>query len=134
MAPELYGAVHGYDYATTVRQTIGSIVGRKVELKLYTNSKSLFVVFVNIGITTVKSLLDQLRMMREAYEQRELTEVVCIQSEQNTAGRMRKEKASAALELLMKNNWLNIHYRSWVEGDEIELPPWAKLSPTKVMP
>lgn len=97
-----------------------------MNLTLYTDSKSLFDGLVNIGTTTEKRLLIDLRMMREAYEQRELTEIVWIPSEQNPADAMTKESPSPALDLLMTNNQINIQQKSWVERDNTKSPPWAK--------
>lgn len=106
MASELYAAAYSYDYATTVRQTINKILERQVEVTLYTDSESLIDGFVDFGTKTEKRLLIDLRMIREAYEQGELTEIVWMPWEQNAVDAMTKENHLAALKLLLENNRL----------------------------
>lgn len=84
------------------------MLGQHMSLTLQTDSKSLFDGLVNIGTMTEKRLLMGLRMMREDYEQRELTEVIWIPSKQNLADSMTKKNSSFALIILVTSNRLNL--------------------------
>lgn len=95
-----------------MRLTINDILERQVALTLYRYFKSLFDGLVNIETASEKKLLIELQMMREAYDQREFTEVGWVPSEQNPASVMAKENPSSELNIFMTNNRLNIQQKS----------------------
>ena len=43
LSVELFAYVHAFDYASTIHVTPNEIFGRKIPLKIYTDSKSIFI-------------------------------------------------------------------------------------------
>lgn len=115
LASELFAAVLAFDHASTIRLALNKIFGRLIPHILYTDSKSLYDSLVGINSTTEKRLLIDLCMLRQAYELRELTEVIWIPSSQNPSDAMTKSNASGALERLIRTNRLEVDAKSWVE-------------------
>ncbi len=42
LAAELYALAHGYDAGFTIAYTTGNLLGRKIEIKIFTDSRALF--------------------------------------------------------------------------------------------
>lgn len=60
-------------------------------------------------------------MIRQAYETRELTEVIWIPSSQNPVDAMKKSSASVALEKLIRYNKFEVVAKSWVDRPDKSL-------------
>lgn len=76
LAAQLFAEAHAIDYAATLRMTINDIFGKTVPLTFYTDSKSLYDGIVGMNATFEKRLLIDLRILRESYKLRELTNIV----------------------------------------------------------
>lgn len=61
-------------------------------------------------------------MLRERYEQREMTEVLWIPTHQNPAEAFPKFSPCKVLEMLIETNKLHITPNAWVERSK---PAWA---------
>lgn len=57
LVAEMFVAVHGFYFASTLRITVNDMFGRLIPLFLYTNSKSLFNFTVGLNASTEKRLL-----------------------------------------------------------------------------
>lgn len=88
--------------------TINKIFGKTVPLTLYTYSKSLYDGIVGMNATTEKRLFINLRVLRESYEWRELTNIVWISPAQYPEDAITKNASSAALQKLLDHNHLEL--------------------------
>ncbi len=75
--------IHGFDNAFVLLPVLQQILGRKVSLKIYTDSKSLYDSCTRLTMTSEKRLLIDLALLREAYEDREISEIVWIRGSEN---------------------------------------------------
>lgn len=66
-------------------------------------------------------MLIDLTMLREAYELREIDDVVWIPSEDNPADALTKDSPTLALKRWMSTNRLSVNAKSWVERGTIEI-------------
>ena len=82
------------------------MLGRIIELHVYTDSRSLYDGLVRINQTTEKRLLIDLRMLRQSYERREITEVFWVPTAQNPADAFTKASPTSALSNLLEHNKL----------------------------
>lgn len=131
LSSELFAAVHAFDYASTIRTTLCDVFDQNVPLTLYTDSKCLFDGIMGFNATSEKRLLIDLRMLREAYEMREIAEVIWIPSGENPADAMTKDAPCAAMHKLMANNALDLNFISWVKRQGYSKAIWTTLSATK---
>jgi hypothetical protein len=76
-------------------------------MTLYINSKSLYDCLVQLGSTSEKRLIVNIICLCQAYERREISQVVWIRREYNIADAMTKDKPSSSLKALIDSNRLN---------------------------
>ena len=105
----------GCDIATSVKATLEAILGLKITLIVYTDSKSLYECLVKLGTTKEKRLIIDVMSLQQAYEQREISEIKWIDGNTNPADAMTKSKACPALRNLIDTNKLDIKVTEWVE-------------------
>jgi hypothetical protein len=75
-AAELYAVIQGFDIGSAINSTLRKIIHMDIPLILATDSKSLYDCFVRLGTVTEKRLMIDIMAMRQAYERREVAEVV----------------------------------------------------------
>lgn len=75
LATELFAVTHGFDVSLTIILTVKDIFGKRVAMKFYTYSRSLFDSVTNINSRTGKRLLIDHLILRQSYERREITKV-----------------------------------------------------------
>jgi hypothetical protein len=121
LASELYAMSLGFDAAAAIKSTLDQILQpwrqEPVPLTVFTDSKSLYDCLVKIGMTREKRLMIDIMCLRQAYERREIAEVVWIKGEENVADAMTKEKCSNALRDMVDTNKLMITADGWVERE-----------------
>ena len=122
LAAELFAMVHGFDVSSTIRLAFNAMLDRVIPLHVYTDSRSLYDCLTRINHTTEKRLLIDLRMLRQSYERREITEVFWIPTAQNPADAFTKATPTPALNKLLEKNCLHLTPNAWVERPA---PPWA---------
>ena len=119
LAAELYAMSLGFDNAVTIKSTIQQILNRPINLTIYIDSKSLYDCLVKLGSTTEKRLMVDIMCLRQAYERREITEVIWIEGRCNIADATTKDRAkcSNSLKNLVDTNRLDISdgMIGWVE-------------------
>lgn len=121
LASELYALVHGFDMASVIKTTLEKILkpwhSSPIPLITCTDSHSLFDCLVKIGTTNEKRLMIDIMCLRQAYERREITEIVWIPGQSNPADSMTKEreKCCKALKNLIDNNVVDIDPYGWVQ-------------------
>lgn len=73
MAAEVQGLVLGFDYAFVIRQLLFEILGRKICLEAFVDSKTLFNVVGKDGATTDRRIQIDIYALRESYAKGELS-------------------------------------------------------------
>lgn len=75
LADELFAMVHGLDVSPTIRLMLNDTLDHVIPLRVYTDSRSLYDCLTRINQTAEKRLRIDLRMLRQSYERRKITEV-----------------------------------------------------------
>jgi hypothetical protein len=109
LASELYNMAYGFDTGTAIKTTVEKILGlKKLPLTVYTNSKWLYECLVKLGTTQEKRLMVDIMCLRQAYERRQITEIVWIDRNSNPADAMMKSKPCQALHDLINTNRISL--------------------------
>ncbi|KAI1002684.1 hypothetical protein K3495_g5515 [Podosphaera aphanis] len=109
---------HGFDSGCAIKHTMDDIFKRQIPLVICIDSFSLYECLVKLGTTSEKRLMIDLQCIRQAYERREIAEIICISGETNPADSMTKEKCNNALSNMIKSNTINVMPNGWVERKE----------------
>lgn len=108
LASELFSMGHGFDISSIIGLTLNAMLDDVKPLQVYTYSRILHDFLVRINRTAEKRLLIDLRMLRQSYERREITEVFRIPTEQKQADELAKAKAIPPLQQLLDENHLHL--------------------------
>lgn len=113
----------GFDNAAVIKSTIQQILRRPIDLTIYIDSKSLYDCLVRLGTTHEKRLMIDIICLRQAYERREISQVVWIDGKHNIADAMTKEKPGNSLKTLVDSNQLDITDGTigWVDREDIQM-------------
>jgi hypothetical protein len=106
---------NGFDIAASIRSTIEQMLNINLPLTVCTDSKSLYDCIIKLGTTHEKRLMVDLMCLRQAYERKEIKEIMWIDGNSNPADAMTKSKACSALRDLIDTNKVNIKVTEWVE-------------------
>ncbi|KAL2073526.1 hypothetical protein VTL71DRAFT_10852 [Oculimacula yallundae] len=118
LALELYGMSEGFDAAGAIKSILEQILKIDVlPLTMCTDSKSLYDCIVKLGTTREKRLMIDLMCLRQAYERKEISEVVWVEGFINPADAMTKSNCNDALKQLIDTNKLVIKPMEWVERE-----------------
>jgi hypothetical protein len=120
LAAELFAMALGFDAAASIKTTLDQFLGthrqhQVVPLLAITDSRSLYDCLAKLGTTTEKRLMIDIMCLRQSYERREIAELACVESQDNIADAMTKERAGTALTRLIDTNRLDIPLMRWVE-------------------
>jgi hypothetical protein len=110
---------HSFNTGAAIKMTVEKILGlKKLPLTVYTDSKSLYECLVKFGTTQEKRLMVDIMCLRQAYERRQITEIVWINGNSNPANAMTKSKLCQALRDLINTNRITLKTTGWVERNE----------------
>jgi hypothetical protein len=120
LASELFALTHGFDIASVIKATLTKILkpwknDDVIPLVMCIDSKSLYDCLVKLGTTREKRLMVDLMCLRQAYERREVTEVLWIDGNRNPADAMTKATPCGALKALLASNKVDLAVGGWVE-------------------
>jgi hypothetical protein len=104
MAAETMAFADTYDAAYSLKNDLGSILGKNIPLLILTDSKPLFDVVIWTKYTTEKRLMIDLSAAREGFARRDVTNIFLIRSEDNIAEPMTKLASNHALHHLISTN------------------------------
>lgn len=82
--------MEGYDAAYTIAHTLRAVISRKIDLTLYTDSRSLYGHWISLARTSERCLQIDLVVIQHAYERRNITGKIWISEKTNPADRLRK--------------------------------------------
>lgn len=107
--------IHNYSY-------IAGRVGKKYRLTPSTDSLSPYGLRITLAHTTKRKLQNDFSVIREAYERREIFDIVWIEGNNNSAdGLTKMEKKSGALMNIVETKQFLPTAESWIEKDEKEV-------------
>ena len=106
MAAETLAFVDGFDNAFILRHDLQRMLGKGVPLLMLTDAKALFDVIIGSKYTPEKRLMVDLAAIREAYNERTISNIGLIRSEHNPADGLTKIGPNAALHKLLQTNTL----------------------------
>ncbi|KHJ31553.1 hypothetical protein EV44_g3894 [Erysiphe necator] len=93
---------------------------RKIPLVICIDNYSLYECLVKLGTTKEKRLMIDIAAIRQAYERREISQVIWIKGKSNPADAMTKSQYSdQALDDILSNKYF-IDKEAWVERNTIE--------------
>lgn len=90
------------------------MVGRKLTLQIFTNSKSIFDIITKNSKRTEKRLQIDTHVVRQAYELYEISDVGFVRSENNPAGAFTKIGHNSALAIILNYNRCDFDVERWV--------------------
>jgi hypothetical protein len=122
LASELYALTYGFDIAAVIKATLTKILKPRknkdtIPLVICIDSKSLYDCLVKLGTTREKRLMVDLMCLRQAYERREIAEILWIDGNRNPADAMTKATPCGALKALVASNKVDLAVDGWVERD-----------------
>lgn len=112
---ELQGLLLGFDIGACIKKTYEILFNRYIPLTVYTDSKSLYDCVIRLGMTLEKRMMIDVMVIRDAYEERELTEIKWITGDTNPADSMTKIKCNDALKDLIDTNMIKVSVKEWVD-------------------
>ncbi|KAI0998959.1 hypothetical protein K3495_g9241 [Podosphaera aphanis] len=110
---------HGFDVASVLKNSLDKVLDSKVPIIICIDSFSLYECLVKLGTTYEKRLMIDIMAIRQAYERREIAEVIWITGESNPADAMTKHKSNDALSQIIDNNKINLKAAAWVERQDL---------------
>ena len=119
LAAELLAMVDGFDVGFSIEKTLVRITDRKtIPLHLVSDSLSLYGLVVSLTQTTKRRLQIDLMMLREAFENREITSVIWTPGNENPADDLTKpDKRCDALAKLLKTGTFDPDEAAWIKRD-----------------
>ncbi|KAI0996966.1 hypothetical protein K3495_g11217 [Podosphaera aphanis] len=124
LAGELYALVNGFDLGSVIKTTAENALRpwhpEPIPLVICTDSQSLYDCLVKLGTTNEKRLMIDIMCLQQAYERREITEIIWIPGDKNPADAMtkEKEKCSKALRNLVDENKIELEPYGWVQRNQ----------------
>ena len=120
LASELYALTYGFDIAAVIKATLTKILKPRknkdtIPLVICIDSKSLYDCLVKLGTTREKRLMVDLMCLRQAYERREIAEILWIDGNRNPADAMTKATPCGALKALVASNKVDLAVDGWVK-------------------
>ena len=114
LAAELYSIAQAYDAGFAIRHCVSKLLQREVSLRVFTDSKTLFDSIVTLCSMTEKRLLIDIAGLREAYRNRELSNLGWVRSGNNVADALTKDKKDSALHRILTSKTLDIPVAQWI--------------------
>ena len=121
LAAELYALASGYDMGYAIAHTFSIILGRKVDLRVFTDSRTLFDSIITFCSMTEKRLLIDIACLRQSYRNGDLANLGWIKGEHNVADALTKDKANNSLHDVLRNHKLHFEVQQWISDGMI--PP-----------
>ncbi len=117
----------GFGIGYCITQFVGAMANRKVDLVLYSDCHSLYGLTVSLAQTTERRLQIDLALVRDAYERRDITDVMWIQGNANPADDLTNtDKRCSILQQVVGTNKVIPIPQGWVQRDSKQ----ERTSPT----
>jgi len=118
MAAEIHGLIYGFDNAYVARSLVEEILGIKVPIDGYVDSRTLFNVVAKNAGTLEKRLQIDVLSLRESHEKQELRSLAWISGKENVADGLTKElvRESHPLFKLLETCTVDLNPTGWITG------------------
>lgn len=110
---ETYAFADGMDFGITLKHDMENMISINLPIKLYTDSKSLFDVITKNTTTTEKTLMIDIKALREAYIRMDIKDVAWIKREHNPADALTKVKEKSVLNKIIDDGVIEHHVQQW---------------------
>jgi Reverse transcriptase (RNA-dependent DNA polymerase) len=110
---EVHAFADAFDEAFVLRHDLELMLGQKVPLKMYTDSKSLFDVVTRATYTAERRLMIDVEATRQAYIRRDIDDIGLLASEHNVADGLTKDMVQTQLKMAM-NGTLKHPVKQWI--------------------
>ncbi len=104
LAAELYALAHGFDAGFALSHTVCKLLGRKMKVQVFTDSRTLFDSITSLCSMTEKSLLIDIYCLREAYRNGELANLSLIRTQHNISDALTTTSSRHTLSTLRSPN------------------------------
>lgn len=115
LASEIHSLVLGFDVAYVVQHMLNEIIGRKLKIEAYVDSRSTFDIVAKQGKTVEKRLQIDIHCLKQSYSNGELSKLGWIQGVSNPADSMTKNvmKDISPLKEIMRSNRVIVSPLGW---------------------
>lgn len=117
LSAEMFAILDGFDVGYVVREILSELLGRKVDFVLLTDSRSAFHITTTLISTKEKRLMLDVHLVREAYENREISKILWISGASNLADCLTKVNHNGTLRQYLLTNSVDISCEGWVDRD-----------------
>ena len=107
-----------FDVAFAIRHDLERMIGNKVPISMFTDSLSLFDVMTKATIKTEESLMIDLTVVQECYNNSKLDQIGFIRSENNPADALTKITRNSTLEKMLDTAKLDHRVEQWTNPGE----------------
>ena len=128
LAAELYAVASGFDMEFSFAHTFAQILGRKLKLRVFTDSRTLFDSIITFCTMTEKRLLIDIAFIRQSYREGELEDLGWIRSDDNAADALTKDKVDIALHRILRTHKVKVNVQQWTEHGRIPAESMSKRS------
>lgn len=115
LASELYAMANGFDAACIIKNTTDNIFNRPTPLIICIDSFSLYECLVKLGTIREKRLMIDISAIRQAYERREIAEIIWRKGSTNPADCMTRSNSNKALDSIIATKIVTHDKEAWVE-------------------
>ena len=105
---------NGYWYIIPNCIALKPIVNRSIPIRMYTDSKSLFDTITKRSQTKEKRFMIDLFTVRQAYKNKEISNVAWVRSEYNLADAMTKTSKNDSLDRVLETGVLDHPVEQWI--------------------
>ena len=120
LAGETYEFSYGYDYGISLKMLLSNM-HIHVPLFLFTDSKSIFDTITASKRLRELRLMNEISDIRQAYKDREITNVTWIRSSQNIADNLTRKQGNDILRQTMTTGKLEFIIEQWVYNDDTDV-------------
>ncbi len=103
-----------FDYAYTLGHDLSKIIGKRVPVLLFTDSRSIFDTITKLSTVSEKRLLIDIACLRQAYAQGDIDNLGHVSSEYNLADPLTKKMHSKLLSTLLDTGKLEHPVNQWI--------------------
>lgn len=119
LAAELYALAHGFDAGFAMCNTMRALLGRKVPIRVFTDSRTLFDSVTSVCNMSEKRLLIDIYALREAHKSGDLANIGWIRTKHNLADALTKDMSNSALHSVIKTHRIKTPVEQWVDKGPI---------------
>ena len=114
LGAEMLAFADAFDLSFLLKRDLEDILGKKLPLKMLTDSKCLFDIITKQSETTEKRLEIDVKAVREGYNAFEISDIGFIRSANNPADALTKVRGNDSLLKLLETNKCDFDVDKWV--------------------